>query len=338
MNIKLDQAKKRRYSGAMNTAHGLKRKRIMTVNEYRLQFGDEAQCEKYLAEQRWPQGFNCPRCGGRSRGYLVSRRSHECAACGYQCSITAGTIFHKTRVPLTSWFWALYRMSQDKKGLSALQLSKEIDVSYPTAWLMQHKIRKAMADRDQRYQLKGLIEVDEGYVGGKEEGMERKGRGALTKSVVAVAVEHAAPGTEEPKPIPGFAALAVLPDASADSLQGFVQAKAQAGSRLLSDGWLGYRGLEQRGFRHTALPLRGDSKAAHRLFPWVHITLSNLKRFLLGTHHKVEPRHLPRYVAEFAYRLNRRTMERDLFQRLVRACLATDTIIYKDLTALSELA
>ncbi len=248
-----------------------------------------------------------------------------------------GTIFHKTRIPLTSWFWDLYRMSQDKKGLSALQLSKEIVVSYPTAWLLQHKIRKAMVDHDQRYQLKGLIEVDGGYVGGKEEGPERKGRGAQTKSIVAVAVEHAGPGAEGEKPIPGFAALAVVPNAAADSLQGFVQAKVQVGSRVLSDGWSGYRGLEQRGFQHTALPLRGDSKAAPRLFPWVHITLSNLKRFLLGTHHKVEPQHLPRYVAEFAYRLNRRTMESDLFQRLVRACLATDTIIYKDLTALPEL-
>jgi len=310
----------------------------MTVNEFRLQFGEETQCEKYLTEQRWPEGFACPRCGGGSRGYIASRRSHECAACGYQCSITAGTIFHKTRIRLTSWFWALYRMSQGKKGLSALQLSKEIDVSYPTAWLLQHKIRKAMADRDQRYQLKGLIEVDEGYVGGKEEGQERKGRGAQTKSIVAVAVEQVGPGAEGEKPIPGFAALAVVPNAAADSLQGFVRAKAQVGSRVLSDGWPGYRGLEQRGFQHTALPLRGDAKAAHRLFPWVHITLSNLKRFLLGTHHKVEPRHLPRYVAEFAYRLNRRSMESNLFQRLVRACLSTDTIIYKDLTALPELA
>jgi transposase-like protein len=322
----------------MKNTNRLKRKRIMTVNEFRLQFGDETQCEKYLTAQRWPEGFACPRCGGGSRGYIASRRSHECAACGYQCSIRAGTIFPKTRVPLTSWFWALYRMSQDKKGLSALQLSKEIDVSYPTAWLLQHKIRKAMADRDRGYQLKGLIEVDEGYVGGKEEGQERKGRGAQTKSIVAVAVEHVGSGAEGDKPIPGFAALAVVPDAAADSLQGFVQAKAQVGSRVLSDGWSGYRGLEQRGFQHTALPLHGDSKAAHRLFPWVHITLSNLKRFLLGTHHKVEPRHLPRYVAEFAYRLNRRTMEGNLFQRLVRACLATNTIIYKDLTRLPGLA
>ena len=140
----------------------------------------------------------------------------------YQRSVTAGTIFHKTRTPLTSWFWAIYRMSQDKKGISALQLSKEIGVSYPTAWLMQHKIRKAMADRDQGYQLQGLIEVDEAYVGGAEQGKAQKGRSGKTKSVVAVAVERRAPGQPGEKPIPGLAALAVVPSAAASRLHGFL--------------------------------------------------------------------------------------------------------------------
>jgi len=108
--------------------------------------------------------------------------------------VTAGTIFHKTRTPLSSWFWAIYRMSHDKKGISAVQLSKQIGVSYPTAWLMQHKIRKAMGGRDQHYTLRGLVEVDEGYVGGEEHGEPRKGRGARNKTVVAVAVEHSAAG------------------------------------------------------------------------------------------------------------------------------------------------
>jgi len=322
----------------MKNPNRSRRKPIMTVSEFRSRFGDEVLCAEHLTAQRWPNGFVCPRCGGRSRGYMASRRVYECAGCGYQSSVTAGTIFHKTRTPLASWFWATYRMSQDKKGISALQLSKEINVSYPTAWLMQHKIRKAMADRDQGYQLKGLIEVDEGYVGGAEEGEAQKGRGAKSKSVVAVAVERLASSPEGDKPIPGFAAMAVVPNAAASSLLGFLQAKVQPGSRILSDGWRGYRGLEQQGFQHTATPLQGDPKAAHRLFPWVHITLSNLKRFLLGTHHKVEPQHLKRYVAEFNYRLNRRTMEASLFHRLVRACVTTKTIIYKELVASPEQA
>src|SRR5487761_144414 len=205
----------------------LKRRRILTVQQFQSQFSSEEQCLQYLSAHRWPQGFVCPRCGGGSRGYMRAKRVHECRACGYQCSVTAGTIFHKTRVPLTGWFWAIYRMSQDKKGISALQLSKEIGVSYPTAWLMQHKIRKAMADRDQGYQLAGLVEVDEGYVGGAERGKKRSGRGGQTKSVVAVAVERRAPGQEGNKPRAGFAALAVVPDASATSLHGFIHTNAQ---------------------------------------------------------------------------------------------------------------
>jgi Zn ribbon nucleic-acid-binding protein len=229
-----------------------KPKSILTVKEFRQQFGDEEQCWQHLTHKRWPNGFVCPRCGGDSRGYMKARRVHECRQCGYQGSVTAGTIFHKTRVPLQDWFWALYRMSQDKKGISALQLSKELGVSYPAAWLMQHKIRKAMADRDQGYQLEGLVEVDEGYVGGAE-GKEHKGRGAETKSVVAVAVEHRGPGKEGQKPIPGFAALAVVEDAAAQSLQGFVKAKIKAGSKILTRGWTGYAGLGRARASNTSL-------------------------------------------------------------------------------------
>src|SRR5437667_9474086 len=158
----------------MKKTNRLKKGRILTVKEFRARFGDHDQCARYLASERWPNGFRCPRCGGRSRGYMASRQVEECAACGYQCSVTAGTIFHKTRVPLAGWFWAIYRMGQDKKGISAVQLSQEIGVSYPTAWLLQHKIRKAMADRDQRYPWSGLIEVDEGYAGGAEQGVPRR--------------------------------------------------------------------------------------------------------------------------------------------------------------------
>jgi len=268
---------------------------------------------------------------------MAVRRVHECATCGYQCSVTAGTIFHKTRTPLPSWFWAIYRMSHDKKGISAVQLAKEIGVSYPTAWLMQHKIRKAMQDRDQGYTLNGLVEVDEGYVGGEEHGKTRKGRGAKSKSVVAVAVEHRGPGEPGRPPIPGFAALSVLPNAGSKSLDSFLKDKVRPGSHVLTDGWNGYWHVEQNGFAHTAIDLSKQDQPAHKLFPWVHITLSNLKRFLLGTHHTVENKHLKRYVAEFNYRLNRRTMEEDLLTRLLRASLATQTITYKQLIATPEL-
>jgi transposase-like protein len=306
---------------------------MLTVHEFRAAFGEDSDCLEQLSRQRWPEGFRCPRCDGPSRGYMSDRRVHECARCAYQCSVTAGTILHKTRTPLTSWFWAIYRMSHDKKGISALQLSKEIGVRYRTAWTMQHKIRKAMEDRDQSYKLRGLIEVDEGYVGGEEHGEARKGRGAESKSVVAVAVEHSALGEPGRTPIPGFAALSVLPNAGSKSLDGFLKDKIEPGSHILTDGWSGYWHVERNGFVHTVTELSKQDQPAHKLFPWVHITLSNLKRFLLGTHHTVDNKHLKRYVAEFNYRLNRRTMEPDLLPRLLRACLGTTTVTYKQLTA-----
>lgn len=269
---------------------------------------------------------------------MKAKRVDECRRCGYQGSVTAGTIFHKTRVELRDWFWAIYRMSQGKKGISALQLSKEIGVSYPTAWLMAHKIRKAMADREQGRKLRGLVEADEGYVGGKERGTGRIGRFTQTKSIVAVAVEHCKRGEAGRPPIPGRAALAVLPDVTMGSVRAFLDDKIKPHSALWTDRFASYGGLSWRGFPHAAIPLDDDRALTQRFFPWVHILLSNLKRFLLGTHHKPEAKHLGRYVAEFTYRFNRRWQERSLFHRLTRACLATNTITYRDLVAQPELA
>ena len=315
-----------------------KRKGMMTIQRFRRLFGEEERCWEHLTRLRWPKGFVCPRCGGGSRGYMKAKRVHECRGCGYQGSVTAGTIFHKTRVPLSDWFWATYRLSQGKKGVSALQLSKEIGVSYPTAWLLAHKIRKAMADREEGRKLRGLVEVDEGYVGGKERGSGRIGRFTQNKSIVAVGVEHAGEGRPGRLPIPGRLALAVLPDVTTASVHGFVDSRVKRGSALWTDKFASYGGLSWRGYPHAAIPLGEDRALVRRFFPWVHIVLSNLKRFLLGTHHKPEAKHLPRYVAEFAYRFNRRGQEGSLFHRLTRACLSTNTITYKDLVAEPEVA
>lgn len=310
-----------------------KSKGMMTMREFRQYFGEEQRCWAHWTRLRWPRGFVCPRCGGDSRGYMKAKRVHECRGCGDQGSVTAGTIFHKTRVPLSDWFWAIYRLSQGKKGIWALQLSRELGVSSPTAWRMAHKIRKAMEDREPRTRLRGLVEVDEGFVGGAEEGRGRMGRGRQTQSRVAVAVEHHRAGKPGRSPLPGRMALAVIPDARAESLRAFLRAKVRPGSAVLTDGFCSYRGLTAPGFAHAAIPLRHDRELTRRWFPWVHITLSNLKRFLLGTHHKPQAQHMKRYRAEFQYRLNWRGLAGGMFDHLAQACLDTNTIIYKDLVA-----
>jgi len=181
----------------------------------------------------------------------------------------------------------------------------------------------------------GLVEVGEGYVGRKERGSGRIGRGAQSKSLVAVAVEHW--NTGEPGAA-GRGALAVIPDATAPSLRAFLRAKVQLESAVLTDAFTSYSGLTPRGYAHAAIPLGDDRELTRRLFPWVHVTLSNLKRFLLGTHPKPQTKHLSRYVAEFTYRLNRRWQEASLFDRLARTCLSTNIITHRELVAAPELA
>ena len=156
-----------------------------------------------------------------SRGYVAARRVHESARCGYQSSVTAGAIFHQKIVPLTGWFWAIYLLSHDRNGISAMQLKKEIGGGYQTVWLLLHKLRKAMADRDRGYELSGLVEAGEGYVGGREEGPGRGGRGVESKSVVGGAVEQRGPGKPGQEPIPGFAAPEVVPDVRHPHWRGF---------------------------------------------------------------------------------------------------------------------
>ena len=225
-----------------------KSQRMMTIQEFRERLGEEEQGWEHLTSWRWPRGFVCPRCGGGSRGYMKAKRVHECRTCGYQGSVTAGTILHKTRVPLRDWFWAIYRLSQGKKGISALQLSKEIGVGYPTAWLMQHKIRRAMTEGERGRPLSGLVEVDEGYVGGAEKGSRGRGPGRQAKSMVAMAVEHRRAGKPGQKSLPGRSAMAVVSDRGAGTRKAFVQSRVKPDSAVWTEAWSSYLGLTPRGY------------------------------------------------------------------------------------------
>jgi len=156
--------------------------------EWQKRFGTEEACGEALARQRWPEGFRCPRCG-HDHGYAIStRHSHECSSCHYQASLTAGTLFHSTNLPLTKWFWAIYLMTSDKGGISALRLTKQIGVSWITAHRMLRKIRIAMGHRDSVYRLHDLVEIDDALVGGRRPG--KRGRGAEGKVPVLVAVKN----------------------------------------------------------------------------------------------------------------------------------------------------
>jgi len=148
-------------------------KQSLSLYEFKNMFPDEKSCRKHLFQIRWPNGFECPKCGHTAYYEIESRNIVQCASCRHQTSVTAGTIFHKTRTPLYVWFGVIFLVAKDKRGISALSISKEFPVSYPTAWTMLHKIRKAMSDRDANYQLSGIIEVDEGYFGASTKGKKR---------------------------------------------------------------------------------------------------------------------------------------------------------------------
>ena len=300
---------------------------VLDVGTFHERFGTDEACLDHLKEARWGkdlESFTCPVCKHEKGWWLGTRKLVECCACYRQTSVTAGTVFHQIRTPLWKWFWAMYQLAQDKKGIAALELAKQIRVGYRTAWLMLHKLRRVMRRRNERYMLQGLVEVDETYVGGAEPG--HPGRGVEKKVPVAVALELAEDG--KPRRI----AMSTVARVDGHSLKRFATANVKKGSMLRTDGWSAYRSVAKAGYTHEAITT-GSGRTAVQTFPWLHTFISNMKRMLLGTYHSVSAKHLDDYLAEFTYRANRRWMEATLFDRLVVAAIDSKAVTYKELLA-----
>lgn len=299
-------------------------------------YRDEAACIAALVELRWPNGFICAGCAGRLAYQLAARpRVFECADCGRQHSVTAATVLHRTRTPLRKWFAAAWLIGQDKRGVSALFLARELALRYETAWLMAHKLRHGLSERPE-YPLDGLIEIDESYYGGRGK-PESRGR-SLTdpnKSLMAIAVETgpASPrqgeGIKKSHFVAGSARIAVLPAATAADLGGFVRGAAKPGARIITDGLKSYDGLADS-FRHYSI-VQDGGKNADAVLPIVHVLFSNVKTWLNGTFHGVSAKHLPRYAREWNYRFNRRRRIADLTDFLLRRAATRPTITYRQL-------
>jgi transposase-like protein len=287
--------------------------------ELEARFSTELACREYLAQLRWPEGFRCPRCAA-SKAWPVRGVLLECSVCGAQISVTAGTIFQDTRTPLPVWFRAMWWMTTQKNGASALGLQRVLGLkSYETAWTWLHKLRRAMV-RPGRDLLSGRIEVDEGYIGGEEEGLP--GRLNLEKTLVVVAAQEDGKGI-------GRIRMRQIPNASANCLMPFVRDSVVPESIVHTDGWLGYSPLESNGFRHEVTYLKGHKKTASELLPRVHLVISHLKRWLLGTHQgAVSHKHLDYYLDEFTFRFNRRRSKSrgKLFYRLAQQAVAVDPV------------
>ena len=290
-------------------------------------FPDEAACRDYLEWLRWPEGFRCPRCPNRD-GWPLDRGRWECSLCGHQATVTAGTIFARTRVPLRLWFEAAWMMTSQKHGISALGVQRALGLgSYQTAWAMLHRFRVAMV-RPGRERLSGHVEVDEAYVGGVEEGVA--GRETQTKSIVAIAVE-----IRNPKGF-GRVRMQSVPDVSQESLIDFVTGAVESGATVHTDGWPAYLALPKHGYEHERTVMSAQPDPAHVVMPGVHRIASLLKRWLLGTHQgSASPEHLDAYLNEFTFRFNRRRSRRRglLFYRLLQQAILAEPVTYRQLVA-----
>jgi len=300
-----------------------------SVGELRAWFQTDADCLDYLEWLRWPRGFSCPKCAGEKGWHLGDGRT-MCTACGFRTSVTAGTIFDRTRTPLTVWFMVCWLFATGKEGISALSVKRTLKIgSYQTAWAMLHRLRSVLV-RPGRERLNGEVEVDETYIGGLEEGLSG-GRARGKKVLTCIAVE-----VREPRGF-GRCRMRVVSDASSASLHPFVQESVAPGATIVTDGWQGYSGLDRLGYVH----IRRSQRAARarnvdvgQLLYAPHRVASLAKRWLLGTHQgAVDEAHLPNYLNEFAFRFNRRHSRSRgmLFYRVLELAAVHAPVRYQDL-------
>jgi transposase-like protein len=284
----------------------------MSLKEWQERFPDEESCRAHIAKVRWPEGFICPHCGGKAYWYTGGYNLYHCKNCNKRTSAMAGTIFHSTKIPLKDWFTAIYLVTVDKGGVSATRLQTYLQISWNSANAMLMKLRIAMGARDQEYLLKGLIELDDAFIGGKTTGGKR-GRGSEKKTAILVGCEHDAKNKRA-----GFLKMKVVEKMDAKSVEAFSNEALEPSQDLRTDGSPTLKTLEgKHRVESQVIPPQETSK----WLPWVHIAIANLKRFLLGTYHGVSGFHLQKYLDEFCYRFNRRWCTLEIPNRLLHACL-----------------
>lgn len=297
----------------------------MSLLDFQKKCQREEDCEKRLFELRWPQGFTCPGCGHKEYYFVFHRKLYQCKKCRHQTSLTAGTVMHNTRTSLLLWFWAIYLVSTDKRGVSALALSKKLGLSYWKAWTMLHKIRRAMRDRDSTYQLAGIVEIDDSFFGSPTqtgEGGGKRGRGTSKTAILVEVSTH--------DDAVGFAKMTVLNTVDGTTIEHVIHTDIRENQTVKTDGLPVYTIVGKSGHNHLQEIIKG--KKAHEVLKWTHILIANAKSFILGTFHRFGKKHLQFYLDEFCYRFNRRKWELQLFDRLVTACVNSHAICFAELT------
>lgn len=287
-------------------------------------FNTEEACHEHLFNMKWPNGYKCPKCGN-NQVYITKTRKHplyECNDCRHQTTVLVSTIFEKTRTDLRKWFWAIYLVAHDKRGVSANSLSEKIEVCYQTAWLMLHKIRNAMGERDTDYLLSGIVELDDSFFGTPTQGGKR-GRGTeKAKVVIGVSLSN--------KGNPQYIKMEVVSDLKGTTLVDFAQRNIKEGSTISSDMYRSYNALAKENYQHNAKRFAPKENPDH--LNWLHTIVSNVKALIGGTFHGLDSKHLQTYLNEISYRFNRRKFKNELFNRVLNCCALTKTITYSELT------
>jgi transposase-like protein len=298
----------------------------LSLLDFQSRFPNEAACWEYVVKMRWPEGYRCPRCKSEKNCLKPGRKVFECYGCHHQGSVTAGTIFHKSRNPLLKWFWAIFLISTSKKGVSMLYLQRQLGIkSYRTVWLMGHKIRHAMIQRDDLYQMQGTVEADEIHIGGKQS-FENRRKFGPNKTPFLIAVQEWKSGT------PRFVSFQELESIFEEHVLPALKGKIKKGSTLKTDGAGTYTKAAESGYTVEQVVAIKNPELAHEHLKWVNTLTSNLKRFLLSTYHGVYPKYRRAYLAEFAYRFNRRYWPYESFDRLLFACINADKFTLRELT------
>lgn len=290
--------------------------------DFMKKFSTHEACETHLFNMKWPEGYICEKCGCK-HSYVVSSRAlklYQCKSCKYQATVIVNTVLEKTRTSLEKWFLAIFCIANDKRGISATQLMSEIGVAYQTAWTMLHKIRTAMAERDSNYQLCGIVDLDDAYIGTPTIGGKR-GRGTdKTQLIIGVSLNELGS--------PEYAKISVIDNIKGNTILEFADNNIVPGSTINSDAYLSYKSLAEI-YNHN--PQNFSTTDDKDNLKWLHVVISNFKAFVHGTFHGLDKKHLQRYCDEFCYRFNRRKFKGQGFNRLLSCCANGNKITYSEL-------
>ncbi|MGH8111139.1 MAG: IS1595 family transposase [Rhodanobacteraceae bacterium] len=289
----------------------------LSMAEFIQQYGTEAKCRRALYRARWPQGFRCPACHDRRRSTFRRGRQiyYQCRACGHQTTLLSGTLFQDTKLPLTTWFLALHLLTSTKTNLAALELMRHLGVCYRTAWRLKQKVMQAMTEREEPRRLEGFVQADDAYLGGERNG-GKPGRGSENKQPFLIAVE-----TDATLEHPRFAVIEPLRGFDNTSICEWQARRLKPGTEIYTDGLACFGRFDDANHAHTVLETEGGRAATEvKGARWVNTVLSNVKRALDGVYHALKQgRYARRYLAEAAYRFNRRFRLAAMLPRLIRA-------------------